>query len=286
MLLVGRSAGRWKAIGLDPDEVVRIVTGHGHWDHTGQLSEFPKAVLYIQKQELKQIDFFLNYPDDVQRRPHPCRQHDQSGRRATTWPPPTNACARTPVCGYPPQTVQEILGKVLHGKAHIVDGRHQIEPGMIIHPAFRGHTYGSQLLQVNTRTRAARVRQRHILVLDGDPGLDTWRTSSRRTRSSSSSPTRSAMSLTNRRLNSYQQLHRGARAGLVLGGLPDHAATGGSSRIRSPRATRTARARQSSTVAASGKSLLPDPPPRGPCVISRDPPTGPGIPTLPNPPVP
>src|SRR5262249_26109864 len=32
----------------------------------------------------------------------------------------------------------------------IVDGRHEIAPGLIIHPAFRGHTYGSQLLQVNT----------------------------------------------------------------------------------------------------------------------------------------
>jgi len=54
------------------------------------------------------------------------------------------------VCGYPPQTLHEIFGKVLNGKAHIIDGRHEIEDGLIIHPAFRGHTYGSQLLQVNT----------------------------------------------------------------------------------------------------------------------------------------
>jgi len=54
------------------------------------------------------------------------------------------------VCGYPPQTVQEILGKTLAGKAKIIDGRFEIAPGLIIHPAFRGHTYGSQLLQVNT----------------------------------------------------------------------------------------------------------------------------------------
>ncbi len=48
------------AIGLNPDDVVRIVLGHGHWDHAGQLSEFPNAVVDIQKEELKQIDFFLN----------------------------------------------------------------------------------------------------------------------------------------------------------------------------------------------------------------------------------
>jgi glyoxylase-like metal-dependent hydrolase (beta-lactamase superfamily II) len=138
-----------KAIGLDPERVVRIVVGHGHWDHAGQLSSFPNAVLYIQKEELKQIDFFLDYPVEF----------NQGNIRAvnTVNPltgqqvgPPQQACARSPVCGYPPQTVQEILGKVLHGKAKIVDGRHQIAPGLIIHPAFRGHTYGSQLLQVNT----------------------------------------------------------------------------------------------------------------------------------------
>ena len=138
-----------QAIGLDPDAVTTIVLGHGHWDHAGQLSEFPNAVLYIQKEELKQIDFFLNYPVDF----------NAGNIRAvnTINPltgaqvgPPQQACARSPVCGYPPQTVQEILGKTLGGKAKIIDGRHEVAPGLIIHPAFRGHTYGSQLLQVNT----------------------------------------------------------------------------------------------------------------------------------------
>jgi glyoxylase-like metal-dependent hydrolase (beta-lactamase superfamily II) len=137
------------AIGLNPDRVTRIVLGHGHWDHSGQVSEFPDAVIYIQKEELKQIDFFLDYPVDF----------NAGNIRAvnTIDPltgaqvgPPQQACARSPVCGYPPQTVQEILGKVLAGKAEVIDGRHQITRGLVIHPAFRGHTYGSQLLQVNT----------------------------------------------------------------------------------------------------------------------------------------
>jgi hypothetical protein len=33
-------------IGLDPGAVTRIVIGHGHWDHAGQLDSFPNAVLY------------------------------------------------------------------------------------------------------------------------------------------------------------------------------------------------------------------------------------------------
>jgi glyoxylase-like metal-dependent hydrolase (beta-lactamase superfamily II) len=138
------------AIGLDPDKVVRIVLGHAHWDHSGQLSEFPNAVAYIQKEELKQIDFFLNYPVDFNAG-HIRAVNTVDPITGAQVGPPAQACARTPVCGYPPQTIQEILGKVLGGKARIIDGRHEINRGLVIHPAFRGHTYGSQLLQVNTR---------------------------------------------------------------------------------------------------------------------------------------
>lgn len=138
-----------EAIGLDPRKVKRIIIGHGHWDHAGQLSDFPDAVLYVQKEELRQIDFFIDYPTTF----------DRGNIRAvnTVDPltgarvgPPAQACARSPVCGYPPQTITEILGKLLHHKAKVIDGRHEVAPGLIIHPAFRGHTYGSQLLQVNT----------------------------------------------------------------------------------------------------------------------------------------
>jgi glyoxylase-like metal-dependent hydrolase (beta-lactamase superfamily II) len=145
-------------IGLDPDRVKRIVVGHAHWDHAGQLSEFPNAILYIQKEELKQIDYFLAYPkrfndghihavNTVDRHTYTNRQDIDGG---TQFGPPQQDCARSPVCGYPPQTLHEIFGKVLNRQAQIIDGRHEIEDGLIIHPAFRGHTYGSQLLQVNT----------------------------------------------------------------------------------------------------------------------------------------
>ncbi|HEY3109683.1 MAG TPA: MBL fold metallo-hydrolase [Chloroflexota bacterium] len=127
-----------RAIGLRPADVTRIVIGHGHWDHAGQLSSFPNATLFVQKEELKAIDFFLNYPTEFNGGHIRAVNTDRIG------------CARTPACGYPPQTVQEILGKVLADKARIVDGRHEVAPGLIIHPAFRGHTYGSQLLQVHT----------------------------------------------------------------------------------------------------------------------------------------
>jgi glyoxylase-like metal-dependent hydrolase (beta-lactamase superfamily II) len=136
-------------VGLHPADVTRIVIGHGHWDHAGQLDSFPNATLFVQKEELKQIDFFINYHTEFNGG-HIRAVNTVDPITGAQVGPPAQACARTPVCGYPPQTLAEITGKVLSGKAEIVNGRHQIAPGLIIHPAFRGHTYGSQLLQVHT----------------------------------------------------------------------------------------------------------------------------------------
>lgn len=136
-------------IGLNPDDVTRIVIGHGHWDHAGQLSSFPNATIYIQKEELDAIDFFTNYPTQFNGG-HIRAVNTVDPNTGAQVGPPAQACARTPACGYPPQTIQEIMGKVLNNQAEIVKGRQEIAPGLIIHPAFRGHTYGSQLLQVHT----------------------------------------------------------------------------------------------------------------------------------------
>jgi glyoxylase-like metal-dependent hydrolase (beta-lactamase superfamily II) len=121
-------------LGFNPNEVTKIVIGHGHWDNAGQLSDFPNAILYVQREELRGIEWALNYP-------HP------KIRAVNTDP---GGCYRTPACGYPPLTLDEIYGKVLRGKAVIVDGEMEILPGVRIHPAFRAHTAGSQLLEVPT----------------------------------------------------------------------------------------------------------------------------------------
>ena len=123
-----------KALGFDANNVTKIVIGHGHWDHAGQLSDFPNGVIYIQREELNAIEWALNYPN-----PKIAAVNNSPG-----------GCFRTPACGYEPLTVAEIFGKVLNGKAVIVDGEAEILPGVKIHPAFRGHTAGSQLLEVPT----------------------------------------------------------------------------------------------------------------------------------------
>ncbi len=121
-------------LGIRPEDVTKVVIGHGHWDHAGQIDEFPNATLYVQKAELEGIQWALNYPE-----PHISAVNTSPG-----------GCARSPACGYPPLTVDQIYGKILRGKAVIVDGMMEIAPGLTIHPAHRAHTAGSQLLQVNT----------------------------------------------------------------------------------------------------------------------------------------
>src|ERR1700757_3020432 len=52
-----------KQLGINAGDVTKIVIGHGHWDHAGQLMDFPNAVLYVQREELKGIEWALNYPN-------------------------------------------------------------------------------------------------------------------------------------------------------------------------------------------------------------------------------
>ena len=123
-----------KVLGFNAADVTKVVIGHAHWDHAGQLSDLPNAVLYVQREELKAIEWALNYPEKHIR----AINSDPGG------------CYRTPACGYMPLTMEEVYGKVLKGKAVIVDGEMEILPGVRIHPAFRAHTGGSQLLEVPT----------------------------------------------------------------------------------------------------------------------------------------
>ena len=145
-----------KLLGFDAADVKKIIIGHAHWDHAGQLLDFPNATLYVQREELRGIEWALNYPN-----PHISAVNNTPG-----------GCFRSPACGYEPLTMEQVYGKVLHGKAVIVDGEMEIMPGVVIHPAFRAHTNGSQLAGSADQYRQAGVRFRRVFVVGGDPRLD------------------------------------------------------------------------------------------------------------------
>ena len=107
-------ADQLKVLGFNAADVTKVVIGHAHWDHAGRLSDLPNAVLYVQREELKAIEWALNYPE-----PHIRAINSDPG-----------GCNRTPACGYMPLTMEEVYGKVLKGKAVVVDGETEILPGV------------------------------------------------------------------------------------------------------------------------------------------------------------
>lgn len=106
-----------KLAGVQPEEVTDIVISHSHWDHLGGIDLFPKAVVWIQKEE------FRYYTGDA-------------------WQPSGNHG------GIDPEDVQELVKLNTEGRLHLVDGDNvEIFPGIRAYTGAR-HTYASQYLRV------------------------------------------------------------------------------------------------------------------------------------------
>ncbi|HEY3786006.1 MAG TPA: N-acyl homoserine lactonase family protein [Steroidobacteraceae bacterium] len=103
--------------GVNPEDVTDIVISHAHWDHMGGIDLFPKAAVWIQKEE------FRYYTAEAWQ---PGGDHD----------------------GIDPDDVQQLLWLNTQGRLHLVDGDAvQIFPGIRAYTGGR-HTYASQYLRV------------------------------------------------------------------------------------------------------------------------------------------
>lgn len=106
-----------KLAGLQPQEITDIVISHAHWDHMGGIDLFPKANVWIQKDE------YRYYTMDAW----------QSGGHHG---------------GIDPADVQELVKLNTAGRVHLVDGDNvEIFPGIRAYTGAR-HTYASQYLRV------------------------------------------------------------------------------------------------------------------------------------------
>jgi len=104
--------------GLKPEEITDVVISHAHWDHLGGIDLFPKASVWIQKEE------FRYYTGDA-------------------WQPGGNHG------GIDPDDAKELLRVNVEGRLHLVDGDHvEIFPGIRAYTGGR-HTYASQYLRVD-----------------------------------------------------------------------------------------------------------------------------------------
>jgi glyoxylase-like metal-dependent hydrolase (beta-lactamase superfamily II) len=104
--------------GVKPDEVTDVVISHAHWDHMGGIDLFPKAIVWIQKDE------FRYYTGEAWQ---PGGQHG----------------------GIDPDDIQQLVRLNTEGRLRLIDGDNvEILPGI---RAFIGsrHTYASEYLRVD-----------------------------------------------------------------------------------------------------------------------------------------
>jgi glyoxylase-like metal-dependent hydrolase (beta-lactamase superfamily II) len=106
-----------KLAGVQPEEITDVVISHSHWDHIGGIDLFPKAVVWIQKEE------FRYYTGEA-------------------WQPGGNHG------GIDPEDVQVLVKLNTEGRVHLVDGDNvEIFSGIRAYTGAR-HTYASQYLRV------------------------------------------------------------------------------------------------------------------------------------------
>jgi glyoxylase-like metal-dependent hydrolase (beta-lactamase superfamily II) len=104
--------------GVKPEEVTDVVISHAHWDHMGGIDLFPKATVWIQREE------FRYYTGEAWQ---PGGDHD----------------------GFDPDDVRELVRINTDGRLRLVEGDDQeIIPGIRVYTGAR-HTYTSQYLRVD-----------------------------------------------------------------------------------------------------------------------------------------
>jgi len=104
--------------GVTPEEITDIVVSHAHWDHMGGIDLFPKATVWIQKDE------FTYYTGPA-------------------WQPGGHHG------GIDPDDVQELVRLNTLGRLRLIDGDNvEIFPGIRAYIGGR-HTYASQYIRVD-----------------------------------------------------------------------------------------------------------------------------------------
>ena len=104
--------------GVKPEEVTDVVISHAHWDHMGGIELFPRATVWIQREE------FRYYTGEAW----------QSGGNHG---------------GIDPDDVRELIRINTEGRLRLIDGDDQeIIPGIRVYTGAR-HTYASQYLRVD-----------------------------------------------------------------------------------------------------------------------------------------
>lgn len=130
-----------KLAGVQPEEITDIVVSHAHWDHMGGIDLFPKATVWIQKEE------FRYYTGDA------WQQGGQHG-------------------GIDPDDIQYLVKLNTEGRLRLINGDDvEILPGIRAYTGGR-HTYASQYILVEGNPRFVLASDNaclYLSLIEGKP---------------------------------------------------------------------------------------------------------------------
>jgi N-acyl homoserine lactone hydrolase len=125
-------------IGLTPEDIDSIFISHAHFDHFGNVGEFPKATFYIQEREIEKWVWGLSLPERM----------------------------RFLLTGIDPGDILRGVELARQQRLVCVDGTMQdVLPGIDLHAAFDTHTWGSMWVTVRNDGKTA---SQDCWVLAGD----------------------------------------------------------------------------------------------------------------------
>ena len=108
-------------IDLKPDDIDTVFISHAHFDHFGNVEDFPKATFYMQEREIAKFVWVMSLPDRM----------------------------RFLMTGIDPADILRGVDLARMQRLVCVDGSMQdVLPGIDLHAAFDTHTFGSMWVSV------------------------------------------------------------------------------------------------------------------------------------------
>jgi glyoxylase-like metal-dependent hydrolase (beta-lactamase superfamily II) len=115
-------------VGVKPDDIEAIFVTHMHFDHINQLESFPKAQIYIQREELNGWSMAVNLP--------------------SRFKPGNNPWIYS---SFEPNDMISLAKAEVEGRVTLLEGDAEVVPGINANLAARSHTFGTCWWKVTTQ---------------------------------------------------------------------------------------------------------------------------------------